>query len=126
MKRNEYPPDYRGGTRIIIAGGRNYHPSPKQERKLRLYIKYLKVGLIISGMARGADTFGKDLADKMSIPCMELPAEWKRHGRKRAGFIRNNEMTDFADIVVLFPGGKGTKDMERISLERGLKVIRFK
>jgi hypothetical protein len=52
-----------------------------------------------------------------------FPADWKRHG-KSAGPLRNQEMLDAApDLVIAFPGGRGTADMVRRAKSVNVKVI---
>jgi len=54
---------------------------------------------------------------------MPFPADWSRHG-KSAGPIRNRQMLieGRPDIVVAFPGGKGTANMIKQAVEAGVKV----
>jgi len=51
-------------------------------------------------------------------------AKWSKHGRA-AGPIRNQEMIDECkpDLVVAFPGGRGTADMVRRAKAAGIRVI---
>ena len=79
---------------------------------------------IISGCARGADTIAIDYAVVNWCGLMEFPADWEKHG-KAAGFIRNQQMLDegMPDLVVAFPGGKGTADMVRRAKKAGVEVI---
>lgn len=80
--------------------------------------------IVISGMARGADTLAVDWAAVNWLSWEAFPAQWKKHG-KAAGFIRNQEMLDSGkpDIVVAFPGGNGTKDMVNRAKKAGVEVI---
>ena len=78
-------------------------------------------------MARGADMFGRKVALESGLTVKEFPADWNVHGRA-AGMIRNAQMADYASevpgsICVLFPGGKGTANMKRTALRKGLHVI---
>ena len=51
------------------------------------------------------------------------PADWKRHGRA-AGPIRNGEMLkDRPDLVVAFPGGKGTANMVTQATNAGIEIV---
>jgi hypothetical protein len=61
------------------------------------------------------------------VKCVSVYAAWHDYG-KAAGPIRNKRMlTDFApDIVVAFPGGKGTADMVRQAKEREVEVREMK
>jgi UDP-N-acetylmuramoylalanine-D-glutamate ligase len=79
---------------------------------------------IIAGGARGADTFARRLAKGWDLTFTEYPAKWDEFG-KSAGYIRNRQMLDEGqpDLVVAFPGGKGTEMMVKIAQEAGVKVI---
>lgn len=51
------------------------------------------------------------------------PADWKRHGRA-AGPIRNQKMLEEKpEMVVAFPGGKGTADMVKKAGQAGIEVF---
>lgn len=67
---------------------------------------------IVSGMANGADALGYRFAKQNDIVVYEFPADWNQYG-KRAGFMRNEQMGDFADGLLAFWDGKskGTKHM---------------
>lgn len=79
---------------------------------------------IISGMATGADSVAVDWAVTNWLKVHKFPADWKTHG-KAAGHIRNQQMIDEGkpDLVVAFPGGKGTADMVKRAKKAGIKVI---
>lgn len=51
----------------------------------------------INGCAAGADSFGAYYAKMAGYPVKEFPAEWNKYG-KSAGFRRNTEMAEYADI----------------------------
>lgn len=99
--------------RIIVCGGRNYFDKEKFYQTMGGILKNLSDVTIISGGASGADALAKQFARENGISFEEFPAEWERLG-KSAGPIRNQKMIDSgADLVVAFPGGKGTTDMVR-------------
>ena len=58
------------------------------------------------------------------LPCTVFQADWAGLGRK-AGPIRNKLMLDEGkpDLVVAFPGGRGTAHMTRIARGAGIEVI---
>lgn len=78
---------------------------------------------IISGGARGADNMAIDWAVVNWTEFKEYRADWKKHG-KAAGPIRNQQMLDEEeiDIVLAFPGGRGTADMVRRARKAGVEV----
>lgn len=56
----------------------------------------------------------------MSVNRMVFPAHWEQEGRA-AGPRRNNR-TLGPDLVVAFPGGKGTADMVARARAKGVRV----
>jgi lactate dehydrogenase-like 2-hydroxyacid dehydrogenase len=78
---------------------------------------------IVSGKARGVDTIGEQWAKENNIPVVEFPANWKKYG-KRAGYLRNEQMAEYADALVAVWDGssKGTAHMIRIAEEKKLKI----
>jgi hypothetical protein len=111
--------------RALVCGGRDYSD------KFVLWYCLDSFGPpeiteIISGMARGADTLAADWAKKSGFKLHEFPADWKKNGRS-AGAIRNQRMIDEGkpDVVLAFPGGKGTADMVRRAAKAGIPVHKF-
>lgn len=82
------------------------------------------VALVIHGAAPGADSLAKEWADLRGIAENGYPADWTRFGRK-AGPIRNQRMLDQGkpDIVIAFPGGRGTADMVRRARTAGIPAL---
>lgn len=80
----------------------------------------------ISGMADGADTLAIRYADENRLPKIMMPACWY-YDRRRAGFLRNEDMLAIADALVAFWDGEshGTKHMIEISQEKGIPVWVF-
>ena len=103
---------------IIVAGSRT---TPKYIVDDALYDLFGAnliegVGLvpmdIVSGCALGADSWGEQWAKENGIPVTEFKADWQHIGN-RAGLVRNEEMADYADMLIAFWDGesKGTKHM---------------
>ncbi len=107
--------------RVLICGGRDYY----KEYRVAEIIEELKPSLIIQGGASGADMCAKSIANEKGIPTLEFPADWRTHGRS-AGPIRNKKMLyeGRPDIVVAFPGGRGTDNMVRQAHAAGVTVRR--
>lgn len=78
---------------------------------------------IIHGAASGADALADEWAGVNWVNVEAYPAQWRDHGRA-AGPIRNQKMIDEGrpDLVVAFPGGRGTADMVRRAKSAGLAV----
>lgn len=111
--------------KIIVAGGRYFKGTAIHEQWLITQLKKYNVTELVCGMARGADMFGYNIAKYiLKVPIKEFPAMWTLYG-KSAGPKRNEEMADYADACILFPGGAGTASMKQIALEKGLFIIEY-
>jgi hypothetical protein len=79
--------------------------------------------IIINGAAFGADLIARDWAISRRRGCWTFPADWDRYG-KAAGPIRNKQMLEWGrpDIVIAFPGGKGTRGMIALARAAGVPV----
>ena len=112
--------------KVIIAGGRDYTSLNDMEWEFVLHFNDYKNDQveIVSGMARGADSVGIELAKKYDLVVHEYPALWGLHG-KSAGYKRNEQMAENATHLLAFWNGesKGTGHMIDIAKRKGLKVI---
>jgi hypothetical protein len=99
--------------KILVCGGRDYLNYGKVKEVLDSITQDTLNVCIIQGGAKGADYLAKKWAEENGVACMEFKANWNVH-EKAAGPIRNKWMLDFGnpDLVVSFPGGAGTKNME--------------
>jgi len=112
--------------RVLVCGGRDYSDAKAAYAVLDKLNSFRKIEGVIQGSARGADLLGKMWALSRRVPCYAFPADWERYG-KSAGPIRNQQMLDEGkpDLVIAFPGGRGTADMVRRSKSRGVRVIQI-
>ena len=78
---------------------------------------------IVSGTAKGADKLGELYGKQNDYPIKKFPADWDAFG-KSAGYRRNVEMAEYADMLIAFWDGKskGTEHMINIAKERNLIV----
>lgn len=122
--------------RILVCGGRDfsnrdlvfktlYEIAPKFPPDE--YGNTLPDCTIIHGGAKGADQLADEWAVVNWTKLEVFKADWKKHG-KAAGAIRNRQMLEEGkpDIVVAFPGGKGTANMVKIAKQAGIKVLEVK
>lgn len=88
------------------------------------YGNWLPNVTIISGGAVGVDSVAIDWAVINWCPFMKFEADWNKHGNA-AGPIRNQRMLSEGkpDLVVAFPGGKGTAHMKRLARTVKIKVV---
>lgn len=82
---------------------------------------------VVSGTALGIDQAAIEWAHGVGIPVRKFPANWNKHG-KRAGYLRNEEMADYADALIAIWDGesRGTKHMIDIAYRRKLDGTRLK
>ena len=127
--------------RVLVCGGRNFGlvekehdfiiriletefcPTPTEDTETWLPPRDL---VIISGAAKGVDTIAIDWAVVNFTQCEEYPADWDKYG-KAAGIIRNKQMLEKGkpDLVIAFPGGKGTHNMVELAKKEGIPVKEF-
>ena len=90
--------------KIMIAGSRSITNFDLTE-----YIP-TEATLIISGGARGVDSIAESYADAHKISKLIMRPDYKKYG-KAAPLLRNKQMVDLADIVIIIWDGKsrGTK-----------------
>jgi hypothetical protein len=79
---------------------------------------------LIHGGASGADYLAYQWAidNRVDVKCYE--ADWKTHS-KAAGPIRNKYMLvdSKPDMVIAFPGGKGTANMVKLAKDNGVTTF---
>lgn len=117
--------------RVIVAGGRHYQDYALTVQALDHYLQEkLKTHavIVVSGGASGADALGERYAKERGLACERFPAEWDKYG-KSAGYRRNTQMAEVADVLVAFWDGasRGTGHMIDIARDRGLptRVVRY-
>lgn len=110
--------------RVLVTGGRDYMDSVAAMAALSELHAATPISAVLQGGATGADQWGALWGLSMQIPVLEWTADWKKHG-KAAGPIRNQRMIDEGkpDLVIAFPGGRGTADMVRRARTAGIRVI---
>ncbi len=122
--------------RILVCGGRDFDDYNLLSRTLHEVIQstvkspdenMYENTVIIHGCARGADSLAGRWAFTNNIPIKHYPAKWDEYG-KAAGMIRNKVMLQEGepDLVIAFPGGRGTANMVTIAKAVGVKVMEIK
>jgi predicted Rossmann-fold nucleotide-binding protein len=110
--------------RVLVCGGRDYKNRGQVFAALdRLMAKHGAL-TIIEGGAVGADTFaGEWICMQRSCQLVTEHATWEKYG-KPAGPIRNQKMIDDhkPNLVIAFPGGRGTADMVFKAQGAGVEV----
>ena len=104
--------------KVIVTGGRHYSNHPRVNEVLTS----IAPDIIVQGGANGADRLAREWGEKRGLEVITFEAEWEVYGR-RAGPVRNRKMCAAgADLLVAFPGGKGTRHCVRTARDFGIKV----
>src|SRR5215213_3192990 len=98
--------------KIIIAGTRTFNDYEFLKQKVDIILSKQVDVEIVSGCAQGADLLGERYGKERGITVKRFPAEWNLYGKK-AGYLRNEKMANYADALILFWDGesKGSKSM---------------
>jgi hypothetical protein len=107
--------------KLIIAGCRHFD----EEEIYTLLVNWrienhpmVKADEIVSGTATGVDAAGEWYADFYDVPVKKFPPNWNAHG-KAAGPIRNSQMAQYADALLLIWDGqsRGSASMKKEMLK---------
>ncbi len=120
--------NYQDANKVIVAGGRDFtdyaHMCTVLDDLFFVHNTGFEVApKIISGMAKGADTLAIRYSNERGLTKILFPANWKVY-RRRAGFLRNEDMLSIATHLVAFWDGKshGTQHMIEIAKKKGIPV----
>jgi hypothetical protein len=117
--------------KLLIAGGRDFN-----NRELMMYHLEAMFNAgeldesveLICGMARGADMLGYKVFKEAGLYVHIFKPDWDGLG-KRAGFVRNAEMGDVADLALIFwdQKSKGTKHMidYMAKLQKPVRIVHY-
>jgi predicted polyphosphate/ATP-dependent NAD kinase len=106
--------------RFAVTGGRDYQDYDTVVRALE---KLPEGAVMVNGAARGADSLAATVWRGWGGPVEEYPADWSKLGRA-AGHARNREMLNSGiDLLIAFPGGKGTENMVDICFKAKVPVV---
>ena len=111
--------------KLLVTGGRTLQPGWHSAiiGVLDAINQWSPVSEIWHGGASGTDASANSWAKDKRIKVICHRAQWDRYGRG-AGPRRNQAMIDARpDLVVVFPGGRGTADCASRALDAALDVI---
>lgn len=115
--------------KVVVCGGRSYGLRDEARRLFMfrtlsaLHEKH-RFTEILEGGAPGADASAATFGRMNDIRVTTYKADWNSHGRA-AGPIRNRRMIleGKPDLVIAFPGGRGTADCIFHARDAGVAVI---
>lgn len=110
--------------KVLVCGGRDYFDYGRIQAALES--RTSPIDMVIHGDASGADQLAGRWARLNGILEVRVPANWEHYGR-RAGAIRNIGMLKLEpDLVIAFPGGRGTAHMINVARRAGIPVYEVK
>ena len=114
--------------KVIIAGTRDFNDYAFLKKNVDYFLQGINPNNeeieIVSDNTICADKLGERYAKEHNLPVKLFPANWDKYG-KRAGYLRNQEMANYADMLIAFwdEKSKGTKHMIDIAKKQDLTVI---
>lgn len=111
--------------RVLVTGGRDYNDAERVFAVLDKLHREAGIDLVIEGGANGADACARQWAMlNHDVASETYEADWENQGCF-AGPARNKRMLEEGkpDLVIAFPGGRGTADMVRKARRAGVEVV---
>lgn len=113
--------------KVLVCGGRRFTNAPLLSSIMDALHAERRISVLIHGDATGADHLAHNWAQCYGVSVRPFPARWRKDGSidLSAGPRRNSQMLAEGkpDVVVAFPGGRGTADMVRRAKAAGIEVI---
>ena len=106
--------------KVAVVGSRGF----SDYKLLSETLDKIKITLIISGSAKGADTLGEQYAKENGIETKIFLPDWEKHG-KAAGMLRTTDIINESEVVIAFWDGssKGTLDSINKAKKLNKKLI---
>jgi hypothetical protein len=110
--------------KVLVCGGRDFTNSAYVFSTLDKLHEATPITALMQGGAKGADDLARQwAASNPGVKRYVCHADWATHGRS-AGPKRNARMLEWQpDLVVAFPGGRGTANMVGLAKAAGVKVV---
>lgn len=107
--------------KYAVVGSREFN----DYEYLQSILKWYEASHIISGGARGADALARRYARENNIQLKEFFPNWDNG--KKAGFLRNHQIVEAADMVIAFWDKKspGTRHTLQLAEEMGKEILIF-
>lgn len=109
--------------KVLVCGGRRFNNRAFVWSRLDRLHADTPITALIQGGAQGVDALAREwVKTKAGIQSYVCKADWGQHGWA-AGPIRNARMLEWKpDLVIAFPGGRGTIDMIAKAKQAGVAV----
>lgn len=101
--------------KLAIVGSRTFADKEIFDKCMSTIMEKYDVIEIISGGAKGADTFGEQYATENNIPKKIYKPDWEKYGKK-AGFLRNHTIIKACDVCLALWDGNSNGTRHDINL----------
>ena len=108
--------------KIAIVGSREFTDYKLLMSTILSKIMYSDITCVVSGGAKGADKLGEQFADELGIEKLIFKPDWNQYG-KRAGYMRNIDIINAADIVFAFWDGVSKGTLHSINLAKSTSKV---
>ena len=102
--------------KIAVVGSRSFPNKVFVKDTVKSFLVH-PTYTIVSGGARGVDTWAEEVAKELGLNTIIFKADWDNHG-KSAGFMRNEKIINEADLVLAFWDGSSNGTKHSIDLAR--------
>lgn len=111
---------------VVVTGGRDFNNKNLIFQVLDNFHQQTPIRLLIHGNARGVDKLCGLWSLNNEINTLIMPAKWSKY-QYSAGPLRNEEMVNSPygiepNVLISFPGGKGTEHMTKYCTDKGIEV----
>lgn len=110
--------------KLGVIGSRTFNDYGRLKIMLDVLLDGFGFTTVVSGGAKGADSLGEKYADERGLKKIIHLPDWDLHG-KAAGFIRNRDIINDADILVACwdKKSKGTRHSIGLAHETGKDIV---
>lgn len=110
--------------KLAIVGTRTFEDIETAFMFIDFLRREFDIDEIVSGGAEGADRIAELYAEHHKLKITIFPAEWEKYG-KAAGFRRNTDIWDYADMGISFWDGKSKGTEHSFGLAKKRQKILF-
>lgn len=111
--------------RTVVYVGSEFQPKLHHGAWLRELIRKTNTTHLICSRFKPGDFWVVICSKWYQVRMARCPQHWNKPGRP-AGLIRNQEMIEQADCLVLFSSGPAAEDIRRLAVEQDLLIFEWR
>jgi len=115
------------GSKVVVSGGMDFTDHDLIWSALdKARTKHPDMVLVHGGAPKGVDLIAARWAEARNVAQVVFKPDWKRYGKSRAGFVRNDQMLNLLPIGVLaFPGTGITENLVDKARNLGIPAKKY-